>query len=121
MVPAIKTTLEMIDGVEATAQRGRDTLILKHEGMEVSAHTTGKMFVTTTTRETVLARLPFTAPPRNTPPIGREDSPPPRTRSLSPMRVTRRLHPDFLRGQRGREGRGRGDDQMLTITRSRAN
>ena len=37
------------------------------------------------------------------------------------MRVTRRLHPDFLRGLRGREGRGRGDDQMLTMTRSRAN
>ena len=44
-LPAIKTTLEMIDGVEATAQRGRDTLILEHEGMEIFAHTTGKMFV----------------------------------------------------------------------------
>jgi hypothetical protein len=130
ILPSTRTTIEMNDGAEETNERTRATRIEEYKGVVIASHTTGIMYTVTTPREPALATLPFTAPPRNTPRIGRPPTPPPpiihsnhctRTRSLSPRRITRQLNPEFMKGQKGRVGLGRGGEQMLTVTRSQDN
>jgi hypothetical protein len=120
VLPNTRVTQQMVNGPEVTRQRKLDTRKERYEGTEVAAHTNGTMFSTTVAREPVLARLPLMAPPPNLPPMclaPPTPTPPTRTRSLSPERISLDLPPRFLRGL---EGRGRGGDQLLSITRRRA-
>lgn len=120
VLPNTRVTQQMVDGPEVARQRKLDTRKGHDEGIEVAAHTNGTMFSTTVAREPVLARLPLMAPPPNLPPLclaPPTPTPPTRTRSLSPERISLDLPPRLLRRL---EGRGRGGDQLLTITRRRA-
>jgi hypothetical protein len=50
-----RTTIEMIDGAEGTAERTRATRIDEYEGVVITSHTTGTMYAVTTAREPALA------------------------------------------------------------------